>query len=328
VSEEIIRVEHLQKNFQIRKGLFRNSKKELKAVDNVSLTIHKGEIFGVVGESGCGKSTLARCIMGLSPVSGGEVYFQGTKISSLKSGELKPYRQKMQMVFQNPFSSFNPSMSIRQTFYEIGHVYQMKDEAITAQCSELMMQVRLPEDVLSRRPSELSGGQLQRLAIARAMFLNPPLILADEAVSALDVSVQAQILNLILDLRDSLGLTMLFISHDLTVVEHVCDTVLVMYLGSVVEMGPTDELFANLLHPYSQALVSAKPKERPDQETNHIILKGEAKTAMDTSGGCRFAPRCRYFKEGICDKITPELREIRPGHFAACHLFDEKEDTI
>lgn len=325
MADEVIRVDHLKKYFQVRKGLFGKSKKEVKAVDDVSFSIHSGEIFGVVGESGCGKSTLARCILGLSEATGGDVYFQGKKISGLKSAELKPDRRKMQMIFQNPFSSFNPSMSIKQSLYEIGHVYHLTDAAIAARCGELMTQVRLPEDVINRHPNELSGGQLQRLAIARALFLNPPFILADEAVSALDVSVQAQILNLILDLRDSLGLTMLFISHDLTVVQHICDTVMVMYLGSVVEMGPTNDLFTDLLHPYSQALVSARPKEHPDQQTDRIMLKGEAKSAMDAGEGCRFAPRCRFFKAGLCDRAVPTLHEVSPRHFVACHLYETKE---
>jgi len=229
-------------------------------------------------------------------------------------------------VFQNPFSSFNPTMSIKQTFYEIGKVYGLSAADIKARCKELMGQVRLSEEVLTRRPEELSGGQLQRLAIARAMFLNPTFILMDEAVSALDVSVQAQILNLIMDLRDSLGLTMLFISHDLTVVEHVCDTVLVMYLGSVVEMAPTRELFENLLHPYSQALISAKPKEYPSAEANRIVLEGEAKTSLDSGEGCLFAPRCRYCQTSLCDCVTPQLRELTPGHFVACHRYNEMEE--
>lgn len=322
MSEEMIRVEHLKKYFQVRKGFFGKSQKELRAVDDVSFSVRRGEIFGVVGESGCGKSTLARCILRLGDVTDGKVYFQGNEISRLKPGALKEYRRRMQMVFQNPFSSFNPSMSIRQTFHEIGKVYGMKEQSVEARSKELMGQVRLPEDILLRRPSELSGGQLQRLAIARALFLNPPFILADEAVSALDVSVQAQILNLILDLRDSLGLTVLFISHDLTVVEHLCDTVMVMYLGSVVEMAPTAELFANLLHPYTQALISAKPKEHPDQKTSRIMLEGEAKSAMDQGRGCRFAPRCRYFQPGKCECAAPELRELSPGHFVACHRYD------
>ncbi|MCI2057874.1 MAG: ABC transporter ATP-binding protein [Oscillibacter sp.] len=326
MSEEIIRVEHLKKYFQVRSGFFSKSHKVLKAVDDVSFTIRKGEIFGVVGESGCGKSTLARCILRLGDVTDGNVFFQGHDISRLKPAQLKEYRSKMQMVFQNPFSSFNPSMTIRQTFLEIGRVYGMERAATEERSRELVRQVRLPEDILLRRPNELSGGQLQRLAIARALFLNPPFILADEAVSALDVSVQAQILNLILDLRDSLGLTMLFISHDLTVVEHLCDTVLVMYLGSVVELAPTRELFANLLHPYSQALVSAKPREHPDAPANRIMLEGEAKSAIDGGSGCRFAPRCRYFQSGKCDCDTPVLREVTPGHFVACHRYDETEE--
>jgi len=326
MADNILRVEHLKKYFPVRKGLLAKEHKVLKAVNDVSLTIHQGEIFGVVGESGCGKSTLARCIMSLSEATDGQIYFQEKEITRLNNKELKPFRRNMQMVFQNPFSSFNPTMSIKQTFYEIGKVYGLSAADIKARCKELMGQVRLSEEVLTRRPEELSGGQLQRLAIARAMFLNPTFILMDEAVSALDVSVQAQILNLIMDLRDSLGLTMLFISHDLTVVEHVCDTVLVMYLGSVVEMAPTRELFENLLHPYSQALISAKPKEYPSAEANRIVLEGEAKTSLDSGEGCLFAPRCHYCQTGLCDCVTPQLRELTPEHFVACHRYNKMEE--
>ena len=300
-------------------------KKIVKAVDDINFTINKGQILGIVGESGCGKSTLGRCILRLMPISGGKIYFKGTDISTLNDKQLKPYREKMQMVFQNPYSSFNPTMTIRQSFFEIGKVFGIGNEETEKRCKELMENVRLPEDLINRHPNELSGGQLQRLAIARALLLKPDFIMADEAVSALDVSVQAQILNLLLDLRESLGLTMMFISHELTVVEHVCDEIVVMYLGTVVEKAPTKELFSNILHPYTQALISAKPKEHPAQETHRIMLEGEAKSAMDMGEGCKFAPRCRFCQKGLCDAKTPKLREIRPGHFVACHRVESEE---
>ena len=326
MAEEIIRVEHLKKYFDVRSNsLLKKEKKIVKSVDDINFTINKGQILGIVGESGCGKSTLGRCILRLMPISGGKIYFKGTDISTLNDKQLKPYREKMQMVFQNPYSSFNPTMTIRQSFFEIGKVFGIGNEETEKRCKELMENVRLPEDLINRHPNELSGGQLQRLAIARALLLKPDFIMADEAVSALDVSVQAQILNLLLDLRESLGLTMMFISHELTVVEHVCDEIVVMYLGTVVEKAPTKELFLNILHPYTQALISAKPKEHPAQETHRIMLEGEAKSAMDMGEGCKFAPRCRFCQKGLCDAKTPKLREIRPGHFVACHRVESEE---
>ena len=319
MAEELVKVEHLKKYFDVRSSSLFGKKKVVKAVDDVSFTIHKGEILGVVGESGCGKSTLGRCVLRLLDVTDGNIFFNGKDISKLREKELKSYREKMQMVFQNPYSSFNPTMTIRQSFYEIGKVFKIGTEETEKRCKQLMENVRLPEDLMNRHPNELSGGQLQRLAIARALLLNPDFIMADEAVSALDVSVQAQILNLLLDLRTSLGLTMMFISHELTVVEHVCDEILVMYLGTVVEKASGEELFQNILHPYTQALISAKPKEHPAMETHRIMLEGEAKSAMDAGGGCKFAPRCRFCQKGKCDVQMPPLKEITPGHFVACH---------
>nr|WP_296263347.1 ABC transporter ATP-binding protein [uncultured Merdimonas sp.] len=326
MSDEIVRVEHLKKYFDVRGNSLIGKKKIVKAVDDVSFTIHKGEILGVVGESGCGKSTLGRCVLRLMNITDGNIYFKGDDISRLREKDLKKYREKMQMVFQNPYSSFNPTMSIRQSFFEIGKVFHLGTEETEKRCKDLMENIRLPEDLINRHPNELSGGQLQRLAIARALLLKPDFIMADEAVSALDVSVQAQILNLLLELRKSLGLTMMFISHELTVVEHVCDEILVMYLGTVVEKASAEELFQNILHPYTQALISAKPKEHPAMETHRIILEGEAKSAMDAGTGCKFAPRCRFFQKGKCDVEMPELREVSSGHFVACHAIQGKAE--
>lgn len=320
MPEEIIRVEHLKKYFEVKGGILKKKKKVLRAVDDISLSIKEAEILGIVGESGCGKSTLGRCILRLNDITSGKVYFEGENITNLNQNQLKKYRRKMQMVFQNPFSSFNPSMTIIQSFNEIGSVFRMKKQDTEKRINDLMDYIRLPQDVLSRRPNELSGGQLQRLAIARALLLDPDFIMADEPVSALDVSVQAQILNLILDLRKSMNLTMMFISHELTVVEHICDEVIVMYLGSVVEKAPTKELFQNIMHPYTKALISAIPKQDPEQETKRIILQGEASSAIDDLQGCRFAPRCQYCRKGKCDIEAPELREISKGHFVACHF--------
>jgi oligopeptide/dipeptide ABC transporter ATP-binding protein len=324
MPNSIVRVENLKKYFHMG-GSGRNAK-YLHAVDDVSLNIEKGMIFGVVGESGCGKSTLGRCVLRLTDVSDGKIFFEDNEITQLKTRELKPYRRKMQMVFQNPFSSFNPMLSIGTSFREVCSFYRMPKDETEKKIKELLEIIRLPDDVLHRHPNELSGGQLQRLAIERTLLLSPSFIVADEPVSALDVSVQAQILNLMSDLREELGLTMMFISHELTVVEHLCDMVAVMYLGVVVETAPTAELFKNVIHPYSQALISAKPRETPEQQTNRIILEGDVPSAIDIPEGCRFAGRCPKRKDGKCDKIAPQLREIEPGHFVACHLAQSEKE--
>jgi len=303
----------------MNRSLSKHEIKYLHAVDDVSLSIEKGEIFGIVGESGCGKSTLGRCILRLTDITDGKVCFEGKDITHLKQHELKNQRRYMQMVFQNPFSSFNPKMSIGSSLREVGKVHKIPYNDTEKKISQLLDYISLPSDVLSRPPNELSGGQLQRLAIARALLLEPHFIMADEPVSALDVSVQAQILNLILDLRDRLNLTLMFISHELTVVEHICDFVAVMYLGVIVEKAPTEELFRNILHPYTQALFSAKPRENPEQDTSRIVLEGDVPSAIDIPSGCRFALRCPQFKKGKCDVESPNLREISPGHFVSCH---------
>lgn len=316
----VIEVKDLKKYYPAGSGSFFGKKTELlHALDGVSFKIHKGEIFGVVGESGCGKSTLGCSVLRLLDISGGSVIFEGTDITSITRAELKPYRRNMQIIFQNPFSSFNPKQSIGSALREVGKVHGMSTADTEEKIKTLMELISLPEDILSRSPGELSGGQLQRLAIARALILDPKFIVADEAVSALDVSVQAQILNLIVDLRKKLQLTMLFISHEMTVVEHICDTVAVMYLGKIVELAPTDELFRNLLHPYTQALMSAIPKADPDIDKQRIILEGDVQSAIDLPKGCRFASRCRNCSDR-CSESEPELRNVGNGHFVACHL--------
>ena len=326
MPETIVRVENLKKHYHL--GGSGSKAKYLHAVDGVSLNIEKGTIFGVVGESGCGKSTLGRCLLRLTHITEGNIYFEGNDITHLNSHELRPYRRQMQMVFQNPFSSFNPKLSIGTSLREVGHVYHLPKSETDKRINHLLEIIRLPDDVMRRHPHELSGGQLQRLAIARTLVLSPSFIVADEPVSALDVSVQAQILNLISDLREDLGLTMMFISHELTVVEHLCDVVAVMYLGTVVETASTAEIFKNTLHPYTQALISAKPRENPDEKTNRIMLEGDVPSAIDIPNGCRFASRCQNFIAGKCDVTAPELREVEPGHFVACHLIQHGADNI
>ena len=310
-DHKIIEVRNLKKYYP-------SGKKTLKALDGVTFDVCEGEIIGIVGESGCGKSTLGRSILRLFPVTEGKIILDGTDISKTNRRQLKPYRRNMQMIFQNPYSSFNPKQKIGSALAEVGKVYGMSDQEIREKISRLLEYIRLPEDMLQRSPGELSGGQLQRLAIARALILNPSFIVADEPVSALDVSVQAQILNLITDLRRELKMTMLFISHEMTVVEHLCDQVAVMYLGKIVEMAPTQELFANILHPYTQALMSAIPKADPEEKKERIILEGDIPNAIDLPKGCSFASRCRYCT-AECKEREPELKTVGSGHQVACH---------
>ncbi len=317
--ETVVRASHLKKYYTLSSEGFGKSRRILRAVDDVSLKISQGRILGVVGESGCGKSTLGRSLLRLFPVTDGEIRFEGKDISRLTRRELKPIRRNMQMVFQNPYSSFNPKQRIGKALREVGHVYGMRPEESRERIRGLLDTIRLPDTVLDRLPSELSGGQLQRLAFARALMPDPRFIVADEPVSALDVSVQAQILNLIVDLRSRMGLTMLFISHEMTVVEHICDEVAVMYLGEIVEQAPTGELFANLLHPYTQALMSAVPRSDPEEKKERILLEGDVQGAIDLPGGCRFAPRCRLCQDR-CRQEHPALREVREGHLVACHF--------
>ncbi len=318
MTEHLIDRDH--KILQVRnlKKYYASGHKLLKALDDVSFEVCEGEIMGVVGESGCGKSTLGRSVLRLFPVTEGEIVFDGTDISTMNSKELKPYRRNMQMVFQNPFSSFNPKQKLGTALREVGKVYGMKESELREKISQLMEYIGLPEHMLERSPGELSGGQLQRLAIARALILDPSFIVADEAVSALDVSVQAQILNLITDLRKRLRMTMLFISHEMSVVEHICDQVAVMYLGRIVEMAPAQELFSNVRHPYTQALMSAIPKADPEEQKERIILEGDIPNAIDLPKGCSFASRCR-FCTGECRETRPELNAVGENHLAACH---------
>ncbi len=319
-QEVVIQIQDLKKHYQVGSGgFFGKEKRVLRALDGVSLEIHKGEIFGIVGESGCGKSTLGRSMLRLFPVTGGSILFHGKDITSLDRSALKPYRRDMQMIFQNPFSSFNPKHSIGSALREVGQVHGMSREETEEKLSSLMEYISLPLDILKRSPGELSGGQLQRLAIARALMLDPSFIVADEPVSALDVSVQAQILNLIVDLRRKLDMTMLFISHEMIVIEHLCDKVAVMYLGQVMEMAETRELFSNLLHPYTQALMSAIPKADPAADRERIILEGDVQSAMDLPRGCRFASRCRRCTQR-CKEEAPILRDVGDGHLVACHF--------
>ena len=319
MSEPVIRAEHLVKEFPIASKKLGEPKKVLHAVSDVSLSVPKGSIFGIVGESGCGKSTLGRSLLRLETITGGKVYFQGQDITDLSGKDLLPLRRNMQMIFQNPYASFNPKQKIGSALREVAKVHKMPADQAEEKIRTLLHEINLPEDTLHRIPSEMSGGQLQRLAIARALLLDPAFIVADEPVSALDVSVQAQILNLMMDLREKFSLTMLFISHEMTVVRHLCDQVAVMYLGTVVEQAESEELFNNLLHPYTQTLMSAIPTLDPEHKKQRIVLQGDLPSAIDVPPGCPFADRCPKCQPQ-CRESRPQLKDVGNNHLVACHL--------
>lgn len=307
----ILEVKDLKKYFDTPKG-------KLHAVDNVSFSIEKGKTLGVVGESGCGKSTLGRTILHLLESTDGQIIFEGEDITHVNKKKLKEVREKMQMIFQDPFASLNPRMSVRQTIMEPlilkGGMTKAEMEEKTAQ---LMQTVGLAERLADSYPHELDGGRRQRIGIARALALDPKFILCDEPVSALDVSIQAQVLNLMLDLQEERGLTYIFVTHDLSVVKHISDEIMVMYLGQMVEKATADELFANPLHPYTKALLSAIPVPDIHAKKQRILLKGEITSPINPKPGCRFAARCIYATE----ECTKEqcIREVTPGHFVSCH---------
>jgi len=312
MSEALLEVKNLKKYFQTPRGL-------LHAVDNVSFTIEKGKTLGVVGESGCGKTTCGRTILRLTEPTSGEVIFEGKDVSKFKGKELTRMRHDMQIIFQDPFSSVDPRMSISQIIAEPIRYHKLltDKEAVENRVYELMDTVGISRRLVNSYPHELDGGRRQRVGIARALALNPKFIVCDEPVSALDVSIQAQILNLLEELQDNLGLTYMFITHDLAVVNHFADDIAVMYLGQMVEKAPAEELFANPLHPYTKALLSAIPVPDTHNKNKRIVLKGEITSPIDPGAECRFAKRCLYADE--CCRESPELVEVSPGHFVACH---------
>ena len=319
--EKLVEVRDIKKHFQVgKKGLF-GGKAYVKAVDGVSFDIYEGEVLSLVGESGCGKSTTGRLLLKLLSATDGTVKFNGTDLTTLKERDMRPKRRQMQMIFQDPYQSLNPRMRIRDLVGEPLLVHEnMNQTARYQRVRELLELVGLPESSLNKFAHEFSGGQRQRIGIARAISVNPKLIVADEPVSALDVSVQSQVLNLMQDLQEELGLTYLFISHNLSVVEHISDRIAVMYLGKIVEISARDDLYANPLHPYTKALLSAVPIPDPKRVRNRIILEGDIPSPINPPSGCHFHTRCRECKE-ICKTDVPSLKELENGHFVACHLY-------
>lgn len=322
----LLQVSGLKKYFPVRRGVFRRVVGWVKAVDNVDMFIPEGETLGLVGESGCGKTTTGRTILRLVEPTAGEILFRSKQfgkvvdLAKLDKKALKPLRREMQIIFQDPYSSLNPRMTVGDIIGEPLIVHRVargreKEERV----AELLQAVGLKPEHMRRYPHEFSGGQRQRIGIARALALDPQLIVCDEPVSALDVSIQAQVLNLLEDLQEQFHLTYLFIAHDLSVVKHISDRVAVMYLGKIVELAETEELFTHPIHPYTEALLSAVPVPDPDYEAEHIILQGDVPSPIRPPPGCYFHPRCPYAKD-ICSEVAPEFRDYGEHHFTACHL--------
>ena len=329
-APKLVEVKDLCEWFSMKRtiadSVLRRPQKYVKAVDHVSLDIYKGECLGLVGESGCGKSTLARTIIRLYNPTSGEILLNGTDIAKMSNKELRPLRPKMQMIFQDPYSSLNPRMSVRSIIGELLRYHHVvPNDQVDARVEELMHMCGLTADYADRYPGEFSGGQQQRVGIARAIALQPEFIIADEPVSALDVSIQAQIINLLGDLQEQLGLTILFISHDLRVVRHITHRVAVMYLGSVMELAETEALFKHPFHPYTSVLTKAAPVMNPLQRSHEDAIEGETPSPINMPSGCRFHPRCPHCTE-CCKTEAPQLREIAPGRFVACHHPLDAED--
>lgn len=320
-TEKLVQIKHLSMNYPIQSDFMNSSKEFIHALDNISLNIHKGEILGLVGESGCGKSTLGKSVLKLIEPEG-EVLYEGQNILDFDASEMKKFRKKAQMIFQNPFSSLDPRMTVFQILREplVVHGIRNKDE-IKERINKIINLTGLDEESLRRYPHEFSGGQRQRIAIARSLVLEPEFLVADEPVSALDVSIQAQIIKLLLELKEKLNLTILFVSHDLGVVKYISDRIAVMYLGNIVEIGESDEIFACPKHPYTQALISAVPSVAKKDTSDFVRLEGDLPSPKNPPCACKFHTRCPKVMD-ICSKIEPENIEFSPTHFAKCHLYD------
>jgi len=322
-KKDILVVQNLKTYFPVRSGVFQRISAWVKAVDDVSFTVKEGETFGLVGESGCGKTTVSRSILRLIPANDGSVFFEGQDVFNLRSNELKALRRNMQIVFQDPYSSLDPRMPVGDIIAESLLIHGVKDsKQRNVVVQEMLAKVGLNPYHAHRYPHEFSGGQRQRIGIARALALNPRFIVCDEPVSALDVSIQSQILNLLKELQREYGFSYLFVAHDLSVVEHISDRVGVMYLGKLVETATREQLFTEPLHPYTRALMSAIPVPDPRRKRERIVLTGEVPSPLNPPSGCRFHPRCPIAKD-ICKQAEPQLEEKRPGHLVACHMVEQ-----
>ena len=322
-KEVLLEVQDLCKYFPVNKGLFKE-KSYVKAVDRVSFTLNKGETLGIVGESGCGKTTMGRTILKLYNPTSGKIIFKGEDITNKSTKEMVPLRKELQMIFQDPYASLDPRMTVGDIIGEAIDVHKLyTGEERTNKIRSLLSRVGLASDHINRYPHEFSGGQRQRIGIARALAVQPSFIVCDEPISALDVSIQAQVINMLEELQEELGLTYLFIAHDLSMVKHISTHIGVMYLGRMVEKGESNAVYSECLHPYTKALLSAVPIPDPDEakNSNRIILQGDLPSPIDPPPGCRFKGRCSCAKP-ICSEVDPELKEVKPGHFVACHLYD------
>lgn len=322
-NEVLIEVRELKKYFPVKNKFLNGEKKFVKAVDGVSFNINKGETFGLVGESGCGKSTLGRSITRLYDITSGDIFFEGTNISKYNKKEMKSFYKKMQTIFQDPYSSLNPNMNVRELIDEPLSLHTNLTKAEREdKIQELLEMVGLQKTDMDKFPYEFSGGQCQRIGIARAISTEPDFILCDEPISALDVSIQAQVVNMLEDLQEKMGLTYLFVAHDLSMVRHISDRIGVMYLGKIVEVSESNELYNNPLHPYTKGLLSAIPVADPMQAKSSKveIIKGDIPSPIDIPTGCRFHTRCPYATEK-CKQFEPEMKEVSEGHLVACHLY-------
>jgi oligopeptide/dipeptide ABC transporter ATP-binding protein len=321
--QTLVKVNNLKKYFPIRSSIFKKGKQFIKAVDDVSFHIYKGETFGLVGESGCGKSTLGRTLNRLYDPTSGEILFDGKDIAKLNNKELQPYRKRMQMIFQDPYSSLNPYMNVEEIIDEPLEIHtKLSKNERKATIIDILEKVGLKKTDMEKYPHEFSGGQRQRIGIARALSINPDFILCDEAISALDVSIQAQVINMLEDLQSDMNLTYLFVAHDLSMVRHISDRIGVMYLGKMVEISKSDDLYVKPLHPYTQALLSAIPIPDPIKAQNgkREIISGELPSPIEMETGCRFKSRCPFAKP-ICAEVDPQLKQVDSDHLVACHLY-------